>query len=137
MLDVLKIEKSFGPRKAVDGLSLQLRPGEILGLLGPNGAGKTTTVSMIAGLVRPEAGEVRIQGRPIDGDRDPLKRQLGLVPQELALYEDLSAKENLDLFGALYGLSGRALEEAEGRVFEIVGLQDRVKDPVATFSGGV
>ncbi len=137
MLDVLKIEKAFGTRKAVDGLSLQLRPGEILGLLGPNGAGKTTTVAMIAGLLIPDAGEVRIQGRKIQGDQDPLKRQLGLVPQDMALYEDLTAEENLTLFGALYGLGGKDLEAAKVRVLESVGLHDRRKDSVATYSGGM
>lgn len=137
MLEVKKVEKTFGMRKAVAGLSLQLRPGEILGLLGPNGAGKTTTVSMIAGLIMPDAGEVLIQGRRLQGDADPLKRQLGLVPQDMALFEDLSAGENLALFGTLYGLTGKALASAMARVLESVGLQDRAKDLVTTFSGGM
>lgn len=137
MLEVLNLEKSFGPRKAVAGLCLRLSPGEILGLLGPNGAGKTTTVSMIAGLTKPDAGEVLINGRRITGDTDPLKQLLGLVPQEMALYDDLSARENLDLFGALYGLAGKHQAEAAERVLGIVGLQDRARDSVATFSGGM
>ena len=86
--------------------------GETIGLLGPNGAGKTTTVSMIAGLVRPDAGEVWIAGRPLRGDTDPVKRDIGLVPQDLGLYEEMSAHENLHLFGALYGLDGAALKRA-------------------------
>ncbi|RXL89521.1 ATP-binding cassette domain-containing protein, partial [Citrobacter sp. AAK_AS5] len=81
LLEVHAVEKAYGPRKAVDGVSLTLRPGEILGLLGPNGAGKTTTVAMIMGLIAPDAGEVRIHGRALQGDADPLKAQLGLVPQ--------------------------------------------------------
>ncbi|MFZ1613512.1 MAG: ABC transporter ATP-binding protein, partial [Holophaga sp.] len=137
MLEVRQVEKSFGTRKAVAGLSLQLRPGEILGLLGPNGAGKTTTVSMIAGLIPPDGGEVLINGRQIQGDTDPLKRQLGLVPQDMALFEDLSAGDNLSLFGTLYGLTGKALVTATARVLESVGLLDRAKDPVTTFSGGM
>jgi ABC-2 type transport system ATP-binding protein len=137
MLDVQRVVKSFGTRRAVDGLSLELRAGEILGLLGPNGAGKTTTVSMIAGLLAPDEGEVRIQGRKVAGDRDPLKRQLGFVPQELALFEELSAWENLALFGALQGLSGKPLDDAAVRVLTIVGLQDRARDSVAKFSGGM
>lgn len=137
MLEVTQVEKSFGVRKAVDGLSLRVRPGEILGLLGPNGAGKTTTVSMIAGLIEPDGGEVRIQGRRLQGDRDPLKRQLGLVPQDMALFEDLNAGDNLALFGSLYGLVGKDLGLAMARVLDSVGLQDRKKDLVATFSGGM
>lgn len=137
MLDVLKVEKAFGPRKAVAGVSMTLRSGEILGLLGPNGAGKTTTVAMIAGLLAPDAGEVLIQGRRMNGDTDPQKRMVGLVPQELALYEDLSAWENLEVFGALYGLSGKPLHGAAQRVLGIVGLEDRAKDSVARYSGGM
>ncbi len=137
MLEVHAVEKAYGPRKAVDGVSLALRPGEILGLLGPNGAGKTTTVAMIMGLIAPDAGEVRIQGRTLQGDSDPLKAQLGLVPQDLALYEDSSARENLALFGALYGLSGKALAEATERVLGVVGLRDRAQEPVSAFSGGM
>ena len=137
MLEVHAVEKAYGPRKAVDGVSLTLRPGEILGLLGPNGAGKTTTVAMIMGLIAPDAGEVRIHGRALQGDADPLKAQLGLVPQDLALYEDSSARENLALFGALYGLSGQALAEATERVLGVVGLRDRAQEPVSAFSGGM
>ena len=106
MLQVDRVEKWYGSLQAVDGISLALRPGEMLGLLGPNGAGKTTTVAMIAGLLAPDAGEVRIRGRRLTGDRDPLKRELGLVPQEIALYEELGARENLALFGALYDMTG-------------------------------
>ncbi|HEY0782452.1 MAG TPA: ATP-binding cassette domain-containing protein, partial [Thermoanaerobaculia bacterium] len=99
MLEARKLHKRFGERVAVEAVSFTVAPGEVLGLLGPNGAGKTTTVSMIAGLLTPDGGEVEIEGRPLAGDADPRKRRLGLVPQEVALYEELPARENLHLFG--------------------------------------
>src|SRR5262249_45628669 len=106
-------------------------------LLGPNGAGKTTTVSIVAGLVRPDAGEVLIQGRPLGGDTDPLKLKLGLVPQDLALYDELPALQNLMLFAALYNLSGAEARKAIGEAMDLVGLADRVNDKVKTYSGGM
>ena len=112
MLDIKNLRKSFGSLVAVDDVSFTLKPGQLVGLLGPNGAGKTTTVSMIAGLVTPEKGEVLIDGARLSGDTDPKKRQIGLVPQDLALYDELSARSNLRFFGALYGLSGSALDKA-------------------------
>ena len=137
MLEVRGLKKSYGHLLAVNGVSLQAAAGETVGLLGPNGAGKTTTVSVIAGLLRPDAGEVRIEGRPLRGDTDPGKRRIGLVPQDLALYDELSAIDNLHLFAALYDLdSGRARPAIEGAL-ELVGLSDRVKDRVKTFSGGM
>jgi linearmycin/streptolysin S transport system ATP-binding protein len=137
MLDIKHLRKSFGPIVAVDDVSLSLAPGELVGLLGPNGAGKTTTVSMIAGLVTPEKGEVLIDGQRLSGDTDPKKRRIGLVPQDLALYNELSARANLRFFGALYGLAGSALDKAIGSALELVGLADRVNDRVATYSGGM
>ncbi len=112
MLEVTDLHKSYGKVVAVDGLSLRAGKGETIGLLGPNGAGKTTTVSMIAGLLRPDSGEVLIAGRPLRGDTDPIKHQIGLVPQDLALYDELSAGDNLTFFGALYGLDRRHGESA-------------------------
>lgn len=137
MLDVIGLKKRYGERIAVDGISFQVARGECVGLLGPNGAGKSTTVSMITGLLRPDAGEVRIDGAPISGDADPRKRKLGLVPQELALYEELSARDNLRVFGALYGLTGASLAREVERVLELVSLADRHRHPVSTFSGGM
>jgi ABC-2 type transport system ATP-binding protein len=137
MLEVVGLRKSYGSLVAVDGISLRAGKGETVGLLGPNGAGKTTTVSMIAGLVRPDAGEVRIAGRQLRGDTDPAKRDIGLVPQDIALYEELSARENLSLFGALYGLTGAPLRRAMDEALTLVGLRDRAKDRVAGFSGGM
>jgi ABC-2 type transport system ATP-binding protein len=106
-------------------------------LLGPNGAGKTTTVSMISGLLTPDKGEVRIGGRPLAGDSDPAKRKIGLVPQDLALYDELTARDNLRFFGALYNLTGAALDRAIAAAVGLVGLSDRVRDRVKTFSGGM
>jgi ABC-2 type transport system ATP-binding protein len=137
ILDVRHLRKSFGSLVAVDDVSFTLEAGRLIGLLGPNGAGKTTTVSMISGLTVPERGEVLVAGQRLSGDTDPAKRRIGLVPQDLALYDELSAHANLRFFGALYNLSGRALESAIQSVLELVGLADRVRDRVETFSGGM
>jgi ABC-2 type transport system ATP-binding protein len=137
MLEAKSLRKAYGSLVAVDGVSLTAAAGETIGLLGPNGAGKTTTVSMIAGLVRPDSGEVCIGGRPLAGDTDPLKLKLGLVPQDLALYDELPALENLKLFASLYNLSGAQARKAIDAALELVGLSDRVKDRVKTYSGGM
>ena len=137
LLEARDLLKSYDGRPAVAGVTLALAPGEIFGLLGPNGAGKTTTVSMLCGLLPPDSGTVLVGGRPIAGDADPAKRQIGLVPQEIALYDELSAVANLRFFGALYGLSGAALETAIGAALDLVGLADRARDAVKTMSGGM
>src|SRR5215471_10510508 len=115
MLEVFNLHKRYGNLVAVEQVSFTVRPGEMIGLLGPNGAGKTTTVSMIAGLLPPDRGEVRIEGAVVRGETDPVKRRMGLVPQELALHDELSANENLALFGALYGLGGAGLRSDMSR----------------------
>jgi ABC-2 type transport system ATP-binding protein len=137
MLAVKSLRKVFGSTVAVDGVSLHADRGETVGLLGPNGAGKTTTVSIIAGLLRPDAGEVLIGGRPLRGDTDPVKRQIGLVPQDLALHDELSALDNLTFFAALYGLDGAPAQKAIGEALELVGLADRAREKVRAFSGGM
>ncbi len=137
MLEVTELHKRYGALVAVHDVSFVVRPGEMLGLLGPNGAGKTTTVSMIAGLLRPDRGEVRIAGGLVTGETDPVKRRMGLVPQDLALHDTLSACENLALFGALYGITGPRLRKAMDAVLDLAGLRDRGKDRVDTFSGGM
>jgi ABC-2 type transport system ATP-binding protein len=137
LLAISHLRKSFGSLVAVDDVSFTLDRGQLVGLLGPNGAGKTTTVSMIAGLVTPEKGEVLIGGARLSGDTDPKKRKIGLVPQDLALYDELSARANLRFFGALYGLSGAVLDKAIESALELVGLADRIKDRVNTYSGGM
>jgi ABC-2 type transport system ATP-binding protein len=137
MLEAASLRKTYGPVIAVDDVSLRIEAGTVLGLLGPNGAGKTTTVSMISGLVTPDRGEIRVDGRLLQGDTNPDKRRIGLVPQELALYEDLSASENLRFFGSLYGLTGTRLHEAMAQALALVGLADRAGDRVKVFSGGM
>jgi ABC-2 type transport system ATP-binding protein len=137
MLEVRNIRKAYGPVVAVDDVSFSVGAGELVAVLGPNGAGKTTTVSIISGLVTPERGDVRIDGRPLRGDTDPGKRRIGLVPQDLALYDELSARENLQFFGALFGLAGRAADTAMASVLALVGLAERARDRVGTFSGGM
>jgi linearmycin/streptolysin S transport system ATP-binding protein len=131
------LKKSYGALVAVNGVSLHAGAGETVGLLGPNGAGKTTAVSMLAGLLRADSGAVRIEGRPLDGDADPNKRRIGLVPQDLALYDELTAQANLQLFAALYGLEGAAARRTIGEALELVGLADRAHDRVKTYSGGM
>ncbi len=137
LLEARGLVKRFGKLTAVDGVSLSVAAGSCTGLLGPNGAGKTTTVSMIAGLLAPDAGEVLIDGAPLQGDTDDKKRKIGLVPQDLALYDELTARDNLALFGALYDLGPAEIERAAKDALALVGLSDRARDKVKTYSGGM
>lgn len=137
LLDVQTLSKSFGSRKVVDQVSFSLIQGQTLGLIGPNGAGKSTTVNMICGLLRPDLGQVLLAGQCMGAGNNHAKMQIGLVPQDLALFDDLSARENLKLFGALYGLSGTNLVTRCDAVLELVSLADRAKDKPSTFSGGM
>jgi ABC-2 type transport system ATP-binding protein len=137
MLEVDTLRKVFGELVAVDGVSFACAPGRILGLLGPNGAGKSTTIGCISGLLRPTGGTVRIAGHDVVGAPVAAKRLLGVVPQELALYEDLDARTNLRFFGSTYGLSGRALHERADAVLARIGLADRGAEPVKNWSGGM
>jgi ABC-2 type transport system ATP-binding protein len=129
--------KSYGPLCAVDGVSFTVAKGELYGLLGPNGAGKTTIMSMLSGLLAPDEGRILFDGTDLAGEPLKVKAQLGVVPQEPALYENLSARENLSFWGGLYGLSGAQLTQAVDRVLDVVGLKDRAKDPVKQYSGGM
>lgn len=137
LLEARGLVKRFGERVAVDGISFSVGAGEIIGLLGPNGAGKTTTVSLVAGILPPDGGEVLLLGKVPAGDADPVKGELGLVPQELALYEELSALDNLHYFGGLYGLPRRRVESAAALALGTVGLAERARERVKTFSGGM
>ncbi len=137
LLEASDLHKSYDSRSAVAGVSLSAGEGEIVGLLGPNGAGKTTTVAMLCGLLTPDRGEVRVGGHAIEGDDSRVKCRIGLVPQDLALYEDRPALSNLQLFGALYGIGGALLEERCRDALALVGLSDRAKDKPQTFSGGM
>jgi ABC-2 type transport system ATP-binding protein len=137
MIQVERLTKSFGSLVAVDDISLTVEEGEIFGLLGPNGAGKTTTINMICGVLKPDSGRVLIGGRDIWLEPTAVKRELGVVPQEIAVYEDLSARDNLNFWGSLYGLSGGALRSRVNDALTLVGLSDRAGDKVKGFSGGM
>jgi ABC-2 type transport system ATP-binding protein len=137
VLDIVNLTKRFGRLRALDGVTLQVQEGEIFGLLGPNGAGKTTLLSIVSCLLVPTAGQVRLLGRPLSPiDRD-LKRLIGIVPQELAIYGELTARENLRFFGALYGLTDPELSERVEEVLTAIGLRDRADDRADHYSGGM
>jgi len=137
MITVERLRRSFGDLVAVDDVSFEVRDGEILGLLGPNGAGKTTTLCMISGVLKPDSGRVLVDGRDIWLEPTVVKRDLGVVPQEVAVYEDLTARDNLSFWGSLYGLSGSELKERVDEGLTRVGLADRAGDRVKGFSGGM
>jgi ABC-2 type transport system ATP-binding protein len=132
-----RLQKKFGAITAVAEVSFAAAPGKVLGLLGPNGAGKSTTISMLAGLTTPDSGSVKIDGMALGTGADPTKRRLGLVTQEIALLEELPASMNLEFFGGLYGLSGRALKLRIAAALELTSLADRSGDPPSEFSGGM
>src|SRR3979411_406073 len=137
MLEVKQLTKNYGKLIASLGVSFRADRGETIGLLGPNGAGKTTTVSIIAGLLSPDSGEVLIGGKQVKSDTDPVKLKIGLVPHDMALYDKLSARDNLIFFAALYSLDGAKAKQAIDDVLSLVGLSDRAGDKVETFSGGM
>jgi len=131
-----RVNKRFGDTTVIDGLSFSVRQGEIFGFLGPNGAGKTTLVNIITGLLEAEEGEVTLFEKHRPGDA-AVRANIGLASQSLALYEELNASENLDFFGEMQNLHGPDLAAAVGRVLEVVGLTDKAKQRVKTFSGGM
>jgi ABC-2 type transport system ATP-binding protein len=137
VLEARGLRKAFGDLTAVDDVSVHIAAKETYGLLGPNGAGKTTAISMIAGLLEPDAGEVLVDGRRVTTRTVAARAAIGLVPQELAIYPDLTGRENLDFFGKLYGLSGRALAARVDEVLDVIGLADRARDLTGEFSGGM
>lgn len=136
MIKFVDIKKSFGKTIAVDGISFEIKPREVFGLLGPNGAGKTTTVNMTVGLLKPDSGIVELSG--FGSPKNPkVRAKIGVAPQTLSLYDDLSAQENLECFGKVYGLSGERLHERVTWSLDFVGLFERKKDRVKKFSGGM
>lgn len=137
MVEINGLVKKYGDRMAVNEVSFCVREGEIFGLLGPNGAGKTTILSILATLLAPDEGQVTIAGHDLPQDGDRVKPLIGFVPQELALYPTLSARDNLAFFGRIYGLGGSALRERIAGVLDLVGLSERAGDAVQTFSGGM
>ncbi len=137
VLECTGVRKAFGDLVAVKDITFTIAAGETYGLLGPNGAGKTTTISMIAGLLDQDAGEVLLAGEAMSPDATRTKRLVGLVPQDLAIYPDLGADENLEFFGRLQGMRGEALKKRVAEVLEMIGLTDRAGDRAATYSGGM
>ncbi len=129
--------RRYGDLIAVDGVSFHIDAGETYGLLGPNGAGKTTTISIVAGLIPADSGSVTVAGEVMGPGEVEVKRHIGLVPQDVAIYPELTAAENLDYFGKLQGLRGAALTERTGELLQIVGLADRAKEATKNFSGGM
>ena len=136
-LKVERLSKSFGGIRAVEAVSFEVRPGEIYGLLGPNGAGKTTTISMISGLLQPDAGEILVDGKSLAADPRRTKQLMGVVPQELALYEELSGRENLEFWGRMAGLRAGAARSRASELLAALTLTDRAGDAVKTYSGGM
>lgn len=137
ILEVKDLKKNYGDFAAVKGITFDIKEGEIFSLLGPNGAGKTTTISMLSTLYTPTAGDATIGGHSVTKDPMAVKRVIGVVPQELALYEDLTARENLVFWGQMYGLSGKSLNSRVDEVLEQIGLVDKAKNKVKTYSGGM
>jgi len=137
VIEARSLVRRFGERAAVDALDLELHAGECLGLLGPNGAGKSTTVRILATLLAPTSGSVRVLGLDPVREGERLRARIGVVPQELALYEHLSARENLEFFASLQGLSGTLLSDALQQGLALSGLAERADDRVKTFSGGM
>lgn len=139
MYSLRDLRKTYGTLVAVGGISLEVEPGETIGLLGPNGAGKSTTIGMMCGLLVPDAGSVSLlcEGREVAPVSAEARRLVGIAPQAIALYDELTAEENLRFFGKIYGMSGRELDEAIGRALEFAQLADRRKGRVNTFSGGM
>ncbi|MFI5356057.1 MAG: ABC transporter ATP-binding protein [Opitutales bacterium] len=137
MLTLDSVTKRFGTLTALDGVSLEIRRGEFFGLLGPNGAGKSTLMSLVAGLRSPDAGRLTLNDRPLTAADTGARLALGLVPQHIALYGELSAEQNLRIFGQLYGLRGRDLDDRIDAALTAVQLSDRRREPVKNYSGGM
>ena len=131
------LTKRYGDRVAVDGVSFEVAAGECYGLLGPNGAGKTTTISLVCGLLNGDGGEVTVEGNPVTLRSLEAKARIGYVPQDIALYPDLDARENLKFFGRLYGLKGAVLDARVTAALEVVGLADRSSEKIERYSGGM
>ena len=137
LVEIQGVKKHFGEIHAVDGIDMHVKKGEILGLLGPNGAGKSTTISMIATLLEPTNGTILFMGESIQTNPKPIQEVLGFVPQEIALYPTLTGKENLQFWGRVYGLRGGELRERISEISQVIGLEERLKDRVDTYSGGM
>ena len=134
ILEVKNLEKSYKENKAVDGLNFNVYKGEILGILGPNGAGKSTTISMLSTIAKKDGGEIIYFGEPIEKNIKYVKQNLGVVPQDLALFEEISAYKNIEFFASLYGLKKEKLKQAVNEALDFVGLKERKNDKPKTYS---
>jgi ABC-2 type transport system ATP-binding protein len=137
LLEVDRLSKSFGAIRAVQDVAFEVRPGEIYGLLGPNGAGKTTTISMISGLLRPDAGRVTVNGANVWAEPLRAKQSMGVVPQEIALYDELSGRENLEFWGKIAGLSGTEARQRTNEILKALALEARANETIKNYSGGM
>lgn len=137
ILEVKDLKKYYKENKAVNGLSFDLYKGEILGFLGPNGAGKSTTISILSTILRHDEGEIKFFGTDINKNKKMIKSSLGIVPQELAIFEEISAFRNVEFFTSLYGLKGKELKSAVLEALKVVGLEDKKDSKPTTFSGGM
>ena len=137
MIRIEHLSKAFDSIKAVDDISLEINEGEIFGLLGPNGAGKTTTISIISGLIKPDSGKIIVDSLDLERDLQSIKKMMGVVPQDMAFYEELSAKENLLFWGKLQGVKRKVLEERIHAYLKATGLLGRENDPLKKYSGGM
>ncbi|KZE84221.1 antibiotic ABC transporter ATP-binding protein [Paenibacillus elgii] len=136
-IEIKDVVKRYGGNISVDHLNLSIRQGEVFGLLGPNGAGKSTTIKMLCGLLKIDQGEMRVDGISVAANPLEIKRRIGLVPQEIAIYENLTARENVTFFGKLYGLRGELLRERVQEALDFVGLSDRQGEKPGAYSGGM
>ncbi len=136
-IKVQNLHKSFDEVQAVNGVDFEIHPGEIFSLLGPNGAGKSTTIGMISGLLEPDQGQAWVMGHSMKTNPQKAKTQLGVVPQDIALYEDISARANLNFWGKMYGMKGKTLTDRVNEILALTGLTDRQKGAVSKFSGGM
>jgi ABC-2 type transport system ATP-binding protein len=136
-VEIQDVVKKYGSKVSVDHLNLNLHEGEVFGLLGPNGAGKSTTIKMLSGLLKIDQGDMKLDGISVKSHPLEVKRRIGLVPQDLAIYESLSARENINFFAKLYGLRGSLLKERVDEALDFVALTDRQRDKPSSFSGGM
>ena len=137
MIQVTNLSKSYSDIKAVDGVSFSIKRGEVFGLLGPNGAGKSTTLHMMSSLLKSDTGTIQIDGVTLNGDSKKFKQLIGVVPQEISLYEELSAYDNLMFWGNLYKIPSKELKERISKTLQLIGLFDRKNDLIKTYSGGM
>lgn len=137
LVETKNLVKRYGDTLAVDNVNLAIDEGEVFGLLGPNGAGKTTIINMLLGLTKVDGGEIHIFGKKVNGNREDVSQHIGIVPQDLAIYNDLTAAENATFFGRLYGLKGALLKERVAEALAFTGLSDKAKDFPKKFSGGM